>query len=114
MLLRHGKFARLLSTNHRKYQLETRHQKRGFQRERASIGESGPSTSRRGGPSHNQEVPSTPRTSTSLTPSGIVSPPFDLTELGTFAKGSEEVSPNMPLPGSYANGLTISASSLSI
>jgi hypothetical protein len=30
---------------------------------------------------------------TSLMPSGIVSPPFDLTELGTFAKDSEEVSP---------------------
>jgi hypothetical protein len=68
-----------------------RRAERGFQRERASIGgESGPSTFRRSGPS--QEVPSTPRTSTSLTPSGMVSPPFDLTELGTFAKGSEEVS----------------------
>jgi hypothetical protein len=71
-----------------------RRAERGFQRERASIGgESGPSTFRRSGPSHNQEVPSTPRTNTSLTPSGIVSPPFDLTELGTFAKGSQEVSP---------------------
>ena len=70
-----------------------RRAERGFQRERASIGgESGPSTFRRSGPS--QEVPSTPRTRTSLTPSGIVSPPFDLTELGTFAKGSEEVSLN--------------------
>ena len=57
-------------------------------------GESDPSTLRRSGPSHSQEMPSTPRTSTSLTPSGIVPPPFDLTELGTFAKGSEEeVSP---------------------
>jgi hypothetical protein len=71
-----------------------RRAERGFQRERASIGgESGPSTFRRSGPSHNQEAPSTPRTSTSLTPSGVVSPPFDLTELGTFAKGSQEVSP---------------------
>jgi hypothetical protein len=66
---------------------------RGFQRERASMGgESGPGTFRTSGPSHDQEVPSTPRTSTSLTPSGIVPPPFDLTELGTFAKGSQEVS----------------------
>jgi hypothetical protein len=55
-------------------------------------GESGLGTFRRSGPSHDQEVPSTPRTSTSLTPSGIVPPPFDLTELGTFAKGSQEVS----------------------
>ena len=69
-----------------------RRAERGFQRERGG-GESGPSTFRKGGPSHNQEAPSTPRTSTSLTPSGIVSPPFDLTELGTFAKGNEEVSP---------------------
>ena len=37
-------------------------------------------------------MPGTPRTNASLTPSGIVSPPVDLTELGTFAKGSEEVS----------------------
>ncbi|KAH9993287.1 hypothetical protein BJV74DRAFT_884401 [Russula compacta] len=53
----------------------------------------GPGTSRRSGPSHDQEdvnIPSTPRTNTSLTPSGIVPPPFDLTELGTFAKGSQE------------------------
>ena len=68
---------------------------RGFQRERASMGdESGPSTFERSGSSYDQEdvnVPSTPRTSTSLTPSGIVPPPFDLTELGTFAKGSQEV-----------------------
>ncbi len=71
-----------------------RRAERGFQRERASIGgEPGPSTFRRDGQSHDQEVPSTPRTSTSLTPSGIVPPPFDLTELGTFAEGSEEVSP---------------------
>ena len=70
-----------------------RRAERGFQRERASMGgNSGPSTFRRSGPSHNQEMPSTPRTTTSLTPSGIVPPPFDLTELGTFAKGSEEVS----------------------
>jgi hypothetical protein len=61
-----------------------RQAERGFQRERASM--SGGRTL------HDQEVPSTPRTSTSLTPSGIVPPPFDLTELGTFAKGSQEVS----------------------
>ncbi|KAF8480059.1 hypothetical protein DFH94DRAFT_650046, partial [Russula ochroleuca] len=68
-----------------------RQAERGFQRERASMGgESGPGASRR--TFHDQEVPSTPRTSTSLTPSGIVPPPFDLTELGTFAKGSQEVS----------------------
>jgi hypothetical protein len=65
-----------------------RQAERGFQRERASM--SGPGTSRRS--LQDQEVPSTPRTNTSLTPSGIVPPPFDLTELGTFAKGSEEVS----------------------
>ena len=67
----------------------------GIQRERASMGgEPGPSTFGRNGSSYDQEdvnVPSTPRTSTSLTPSGIVPPPFDLTELGTFAKGSQEV-----------------------
>ena len=60
-----------------------RQAERGFRRERASMG----------GPALDQDVPSTPRTSTSLTPSGIVPPPFDLTELGTFAKGSQEVSP---------------------
>ncbi len=71
-----------------------RRAERGYQRERTSMGgEFGPSTSRRSGLSRDQEVPSTPRTSTSLTPSGIVPPPFDLTELGTFAKGSQEVSP---------------------
>lgn len=68
---------------------------RGFQRERAVMdGEPGPSTFGGSGSSYDQEdvnVPSTPRTSTSLTPSGIVPPPFDLTELGTFAKGSQEV-----------------------
>ena len=32
------------------------------------------------------QVRSTPRTSTSLTPSGMVPPPFDLTELGIFAE----------------------------
>jgi hypothetical protein len=68
---------------------------RSFQRERAVMGdEPGPSTFGGSGPSYDQEdvnVPSTPRTSTSLTPSGIVPPPFDLTELGTFAKGSQEV-----------------------
>ena len=72
---------------------------RGLQRERASMGgEAGPGTSRRSGPSHDQEdvnIPSTPRTNTSLTPSGIVPPPFDLTELGTFAKASQEVSSNL-------------------
>ena len=67
-----------------------RQAERGFRRERASM--DGPSTFRRSDPSHDQEVPSTPRTNTSLTPSGIVPPPFDLTELGTFAKGSQEVS----------------------
>ena len=59
-----------------------RQAERGFRRERASMG----------GPAVDQDVPSTPRTSTSLTPSGIVPPPFDLTELGTLAKGSQEVS----------------------
>lgn len=70
---------------------------RGFKRERDSIsGETTPGMFRKGDPSHNYEditVPSTPRTSTSLTSSGIVPPPFDLTELGTFAKGSQEVGP---------------------
>ena len=69
-----------------------RRAERGFQRGASMGGESGPGTFTRSGPSHDQEVPSTPRTSTSLTPSGIVPPPFDLTELGTFAKGSQEVS----------------------
>ena len=55
---------------------------RGFLRERNSMG----------GPALDQDVPSTPRTSASLTPSGIVPPPFDLAELGTSAKGSQEVS----------------------
>jgi hypothetical protein len=68
---------------------------RSFQRERAVMGgEPGPSTFGGSGSSYDQEdvnVPSTPRTSTSLTPSSIVPPPFDLTELGTFAKGSQEV-----------------------
>ena len=45
-----------------------------------------------GGPALDQDVPSTPRTNASLTPSGIVPPPFDLAELGTSAKGSQEVS----------------------
>jgi hypothetical protein len=48
----------------------------GFQRERASMGgESGPITLGRSGPS--QEVPSTPRSSKSLTPSEEVSLDFD-------------------------------------
>jgi hypothetical protein len=68
----------------------------GFQRERTLIGgESAPGTFGRRDPSRDQEedvnVPSTPRTSTSLTSSGTVPPPFDLTELGTFTKGSQEV-----------------------
>jgi hypothetical protein len=67
---------------------------RGFQRERTLTGgESVPSTFGRRGPSHDQEdvnVPSTPRTSTSLALSGLVPPPFDLTKLGTFTKSSQE------------------------
>ena len=67
---------------------------RGFQRERTLTGgESVPSTFGRRGPSHDQEdinVPSTPRTSTSLASSGLVPPQFDLTELGTFTKSSQE------------------------
>ena len=46
--------------------------------------ESGSTTFGRSGSSYNQEdfnIPSTPRTSTSLMPSGIVPLPFDLTEL---------------------------------
>jgi hypothetical protein len=70
-----------------------RRAERGFQRERASMGggNSGPGTFRRRDSSYQEDVnrPSTPRTNTSLTPSGI--PPFDLTELGTFAKSSQEV-----------------------
>jgi hypothetical protein len=37
-------------------------------------------------------VPSTPRTTISVASSGTVPPPLDLAELGTFAKGSKEVS----------------------
>jgi hypothetical protein len=60
------------------------------------------------GPSRYQEdvdIPSSPRTSTSLASSGIVPPPFDLTELGTFAKGSQEVGPTslIPIDGSIAS-----------
>jgi hypothetical protein len=72
-------------------------------RERALMGgESAP------GPSRYQEdvdIPSSPRTSTSLASSGIVPPPFDLTELGTFAKGSQEVGPTslIPIDGSIAS-----------
>jgi len=72
-----------------------RRAERGFQRERASMGgNSGPGTFRRSDSSYQEDVnrSSTPRTNTSLTPSGI--PPFDLTELGTFAKSSQEVRPD--------------------
>ncbi len=68
---------------------------RGSQRERAAVGdESGSFTFRTSDSLHSQEdtnVPSTPRTSTSLA-SSVVPPPFDLAELGTFAKGNQEVS----------------------
>jgi hypothetical protein len=74
-----------------------RRAERGFQRERASMGSnSGSGTFRRSDSPYDQEDvnrPSTPRTNTSLTPSGIVPPPFDLTELGAFAKSSQEVRP---------------------
>ncbi|KAH9053604.1 hypothetical protein EDB87DRAFT_1569203 [Lactarius vividus] len=68
---------------------------RGSQRERAAMGgESGSSTFRTSDSLHSQgdvNVPSTPRTSTSFV-SSVVPPPFDLAELGTFAKGNQEVS----------------------
>ncbi|KAH9048891.1 hypothetical protein EDB84DRAFT_82083 [Lactarius hengduanensis] len=68
---------------------------RGSQRERAAMGdESGSSTFRTSDSLHSQgdaNVPSTPRTSTSFV-SSAVPPPFDLAELGTFAKGNQEVS----------------------
>jgi len=79
-----------------------RRAERGFQRERTSISdESRPSTFRTSSRDQ-EEIPSTPRTSTSLTPSGIVPPPFDLTELGTFTKDSQEVSFWIPIDCSIA------------
>jgi hypothetical protein len=59
--------------------------------QRPTGGESGSSTFRTSDSLHSQgdtDVPSTPRTSAS----SAVPPPFDLAELGTFAKGSQEVS----------------------
>ncbi len=69
---------------------------RSSQREWAAMGgESGSSTFRTSYSLDSQgdfNVPSTPKTSTSLTSSGNIPPRFDLTDLGTFAKGSNEVS----------------------
>ena len=73
-----------------------RRAERGSQRERAATGgESSSSTLRTIDSLQSQEdanVPSTPRTTISLASSGTVPPPLDLAELGTFAKGSKEVS----------------------
>ena len=58
-------------------------------------GESGSSTFRTSDSLQSQgdaNVPSTPRTTISVASSGTVPPPLDLAELGTFAKGSKEVS----------------------
>ena len=71
-----------------------RRAERGPQRA-AMGGESGSSTFRTGDSLQSQgdaDVPSTPRTTISLASSGMVPPPLDFAELGTFAKGSKEVS----------------------
>jgi hypothetical protein len=78
-----------------------RRAERGPQRAGAAMGgESSSSTFRTSDSLQSQgdvNIPSTPRTTISLASSGTVPPPLDLAELGTFAKGSKEVSLS-PLP----------------